>query len=554
MAKFNTQPSYKQPGPKSPMTSTGTTKTYEGGDGFTRDAKAELFLLAVTNMVGEDTFYEAATNRDDRYATLVRQVTLDDPAWMFRFLGWLRNDANMRSASVVAAAEAVLARREAKVSTPFALPSIGEMGTTRSFIPQAMARADEPGEFVAYWAQRTGSKTLPGGVQRGVADAMVKLFDEYAYTKYGRPESGFQLADLVDLVHPGHTAPWQADLWQHALNERHGRGEAIPASLEMLAKRAEILAMPVEQRRRWLATDGAQAELRAAGITWEQLSGWLGGALDAKFWESVIPSMGYMALLRNLRNFEKADISRSVRKGVQERLADPEQVRRSRQFPYRFLSAYMNVQSDWWSEALSDALDASLANLPEFTGRTAVVVDTSGSMRRTITSKSKIRHLDIAGLMGAAMTRASSGDLYEFADLVARVEMPKGQSVLKAIAAMDARNGHVGHGTELVPALKHVVKQDDYDRIVIVTDFQAFAASPDWGGWHLDARMRRQPMSAKVTSIADAGTVMYGINPVGYTSTGLDLSQRNRYEIGGFSDQVFRMMAMIEAGNADWPF
>jgi hypothetical protein len=42
--------------PASPVTTIAPARTYEGGEGFTRDAKGELFLLAVVNMVGEDTF------------------------------------------------------------------------------------------------------------------------------------------------------------------------------------------------------------------------------------------------------------------------------------------------------------------------------------------------------------------------------------------------------------------------------------------------------------------------------------------------------------------
>ena len=34
--------------------------THEGGVGYAREPRSELFLLAATNMVGEDTFYERA--------------------------------------------------------------------------------------------------------------------------------------------------------------------------------------------------------------------------------------------------------------------------------------------------------------------------------------------------------------------------------------------------------------------------------------------------------------------------------------------------------------
>ena len=38
------------------------TFTHEGGVGYARDPESELFLLAATNMVGEDTFYERAAD------------------------------------------------------------------------------------------------------------------------------------------------------------------------------------------------------------------------------------------------------------------------------------------------------------------------------------------------------------------------------------------------------------------------------------------------------------------------------------------------------------
>jgi len=66
----------------------------------------------------------------------------------------------------------------------------------------------------------------------------------------------------------------------------------------------------------------------------------------------------------------KAGMSRqviaSVLQRVAARLADPAQVARSRQFPYRFLSAHLNAPSQRWGHALDKALSASTANIPAF--------------------------------------------------------------------------------------------------------------------------------------------------------------------------------------------
>src|ERR1700734_3311137 len=86
--------------------------TYEGAPGYARDAKSELFLLAVAHL-GDASFYESAPERDQRFTALVRAVPAAAPQWMARFVRGLRDGAGMRPAAVVAAAEAAGALLEA---------------------------------------------------------------------------------------------------------------------------------------------------------------------------------------------------------------------------------------------------------------------------------------------------------------------------------------------------------------------------------------------------------------------------------------------------------
>jgi hypothetical protein len=94
------------------------TLTHEGGAAYERDPESELFLLAVTNMAGEDTFYERAADRDARFVDLVHRVTAANPAFIvgadpaagrIGFARYLRQTMLLRSASVVMAAEYVAA-------------------------------------------------------------------------------------------------------------------------------------------------------------------------------------------------------------------------------------------------------------------------------------------------------------------------------------------------------------------------------------------------------------------------------------------------------------
>ncbi|MYQ45533.1 hypothetical protein GTW40_10745 [Streptomyces sp. SID4985] len=120
MSRFNTRA--QRPAARDPATTTGKrTATHEGGAAYVRDAKSELFLLAVTNMVGQQSFYESAEGRDNRYRRLVGQLAVEDPAWTSGLLGWLRSSANMRSAAIVGAAGFVHARQAAVAKGPAAI-------------------------------------------------------------------------------------------------------------------------------------------------------------------------------------------------------------------------------------------------------------------------------------------------------------------------------------------------------------------------------------------------------------------------------------------------
>ncbi|MDX8031229.1 LAGLIDADG family homing endonuclease [Lentzea sp. BCCO 10_0856] len=287
MAKFNifrARPAGTSPVATAPAPS---GRTYEGGDGYARDTKSELFLLAVSNMGGEATFYESGGQRDNRFAELVHTAALADPEWTARLLKWLRSEANMRTASLVGAAEFVFARLVAESDAGV---------TNRAVIDSVLQRADEPGELLAYWTGANGRR-VPKPIKRGIADAVKRLYDERAVLKWDSDARGFRMADVLNLAHPSPAADWQGSLFQYMLDRRRDSDVAVPDALRMTAARRELMAWPVEQRRALFARPDAADVLRRAGMTWESVAGWLQGPLTKEVWEALAPSMGYMACL-----------------------------------------------------------------------------------------------------------------------------------------------------------------------------------------------------------------------------------------------------------------
>ncbi len=497
--------------------------THEGAPGYARAAKGELFLLAVSNMAGEDTFYEHATTRDDRYTRLIHAVTLGDPKWTAAFLGWLRAGANMRSASLVGSLEAAKAMLSAGVAG------------SRRLVASVLQRADEPGEALAYWTSRYG-RAIPKPVKRGVADAVGRLYTEYGLLKYDTTAKGFRFADVIDLVHPAPAAPWQGDLFKVALERRHQREHLSIGGLPMLTANAQLRAATAQDPSVLLDAQ----RLRAAGMTWEDALSLAGPVVDKRLlWQALIPSMGYMACLRNLRNFDEAGVPDEVAATVAARLSDPDNVARSKQFPFRFLAAHEQAPSQRWGHALDKALQASLANLPALPGRTLVLVDTSASMTsRGMSARSKMTPAKAAAVFGVALAaKGQRVDLRGFADGVFRHDVPEGASVLKEVDRFVARTGEVGHGTEIVASLRTSYK--GHDRVVIISDMQT-----------MDGHFGKG-----VSEAVPANVPIYGFNLGGYKHTAYATGTANRHEFGGLTDATFRMIPLLEAGkNANWPW
>jgi hypothetical protein len=524
VSKFNT--GTVRPATHSPIITVEKVsgRTHEGGPGYARDTKSELFLLAVHNMVGEDTFYERGGQRDDRFTQLIRLATVEDPEWTAQLLSWLRGPGNMRTASIVGAAEYT------------AQSLANNVPGSRQVIASVLQRADEPGELLAYWTSRYGRK-LPMPLKRGIGDAVIRMGNEMSYLKWDSEGRGFRFADVLNLTHPGDRrgsrqeikGQWQHDLFEYITSLPYRPEVEIPDSLATLTRRKALMAMPVNERRDALEP----VRLRLAGMTWESLAGWLQGPMDAKAWEAIIPNMGYMALLRNLRNFDQAGVSDEVAAQVSNKLADSAEVARSRQLPMRFLSAYRAAPSLRWSWALERALQLCLQNVPTLRGRTLVLVDRSGSMESSLSARSDLTRADAAAIFGTCLAMRSGGDLVEFGTGSQLVRYRAGESVLPVLQRF-----HSMGGTYTQAAVQKWYAA--HDRVVIVTDEQA-ASYGYYGGDPGQVLPQHVPM--------------YTWNLAGYQMGHAPSGSGQRHTFGGLSDQAFRMIPLLEAGrDATWPW
>jgi hypothetical protein len=566
MAKFNTSGARSRV--HGPITGdeTPSGQTALGAPGYARDLRSELFLLVTTNLVLEDTYHEGALHRHDRLVELVHQAALLDPDWTYELFIWLRGPGNLRTVALVGAVEFVRARLMVTHNTnpdywneqrkDANLP-----GLNRRIINEVCQRADEPGEVLAYFTSYYG-RQVPKPIKRGLADAVKRLYNERSLLKYDTSSHAWRFGDAIDLTHPRakdeatyfdgveRSSYDQGALYEHALDRRHNR----TVDMVNLDKSGKLNTIVANHTLRWLvqySNDGRgdtsvlldPDTLRRAGMTWEDALSLAGNKVSkAKLWEAMIPSMNYMALLRNLRNFTQAEISDEVANTVMTKLMNPDEVKRSRQLPLRFLSAYRAAGADLrWAWPLEQALDHSLANTPRLHGNTLVLIDTSSSMNHPLSERSDLKRWDAATLFGIALARrcdqatvvSYSAGAWHNGDGTKVFATHRRGSLLTSLQRWQNEGYFIGWGTDTAGAIrKHL--RPEHDRMVLLTDEQS---------------------QTHVESVIPADVRAHTINVAGYRYGHTPANTRNRFTYGGLTDNVFHVLANVEAGqDAHWPW
>lgn len=550
MARFNTTRHRAKPpvalttSPIATVSQQSDARTREGAQGWTRTPKAELFLRASGAFHGgEATFYESAETRDDRLRQLVADITADDPQWLLDFATWLRGPGNMRTASLMIAVDFVHARLKGEAGD----------GLSRRIVDAVCQRPDEPGELLAIWTAWYGRR-IPKPVKRGLADAVRRLYNERSLLKYDTASKGYRFADVLNLVHakPDPAKPWQGELFQYAIDQRYGRGEPGP-ELRLPTVRAHIALRRADDASSWLNPE----TLKAAGMTWEDALSAVGSKVDkAKLWEAMIPSMGIMAQLRNLRSFDQAGVSDKVAQLVIDRLTDPDVIATSRQLPFRFLAAYRATKdagSLRWAYPLEQALNHSLANVPALGGRTLILVDRSPSMfphrfyyAPSATDKRLgISRADQAAIFGCALAlRAKTPTLVEFGGDSRVLTVPRGSSILPLIERFSEING-----TDIPTAVKQ--HYANHDRVVIITDEQTRAG-------YLPSNMHYRHggmQETRIDALVPLDVPVFMWNLAGYTAAAMPSGSHARFTLGGLQDAAFRLIPLLENGvQGRWPW
>ena len=385
------------------------TTNHEGHAAYAMTDKAKLITQVLTSFFNEGGFYKS--DDSDMIATMQR-VIKTDPAFVSKLAVFARREFNMRSV--------------AHVLTAYLAHEVEGKPYAKATINGICLRGDDATELMAFYLSTFG-KPIPKCMKNGL-DMVLHRFDEYTLAKYKGDSKSVKMRDVIRLVRPTPDSDAQSDLWKRLLDGN--------------------LEVPV---------------------TWEtQLSA---NGNNKGTWEKLIDSgkVGYMALIRNLNNILKADPS-NIEK-VWQTIENPAAVKKSKQLPFRFLSAYKQIQGICGSrglDALESAVEASIENIPKLPGTTVIAVDVSGSMSSPVSQKSTVRCCEVGMMLGLIANRICNNSIfYTFNNYLEVHSMSRRTNILQTCT----RNAKASGGTSMhLPFTQMTRNHIKADRVIIISD------------------------------------------------------------------------------------
>ncbi len=475
---------------------TKRTVNLAGGEAFTEDPKLEFVSILLTSFV-QDQFYRTQNEGLKKVKELM--VAIKEKLFLAKAAVYARTKFGMRSISHVVAAELVpLARGQEWL---------------KRFLDKIVYRPDDMQEILAYYLTEYG-KPVPNSIKKGFAEAL-KRYDEYALAKYRGERKDISMVDIINLIHPKPNAQNRKAL-QLLIEGELKSTKTWESKLTKAGQEASFTTETEEEREEKLAE------------------------LKKEAWGDLVKKrkIGYFALLRNLRNII-ADAPEIVDDAA-EMLTDKNLIKKSLVLPFRFVTARDEIQKLSGTgtrkiiKALSDAVDISLDNVPELSGRTLVVLDESGSMGEIDNPKSPI---SIGSLFAAVLYKKCDADFMGFSDRSHYETFNDRDSVLTIQKNMISARNNGGTNFNLI----FQTAKEKYDRIVILSDMQGWMAAAD-GYYNIGGQPGKTFAAYKKRF--GANPFVYSFDLQGYGT--LQFPERNVYCLAGFSDKVFGVMKLLE--------
>jgi 60 kDa SS-A/Ro ribonucleoprotein len=374
----------------------------------------------------------------------------------------------------------------------------------------------------------TGRKSLGSRPKRLIQGWLEQAADrDIMRAAVGRDPS---LADVIRMVHPKPGSASRAALYGYLIGKPH----------DVLALPDLVKAFEAFKR---------DASLAVPDVPFQMLTAL---PLTPAHWVQIAAHAGWQMLRQNLNTFARHGVFEV--EGFTERLAarlrNADEIRRAKVFPYQLMVAFIMADAAVPAEiraALQDAMEIALANVPKVEGRVVVCPDVSGSMGMPVTghrpgATTAVRCIDVAALVAAAFLRTNTtARVLPFEQDVVEIDLNPRDSVMTNAAKLAAIGGG---GTNCSAPLDRLVhERAKVDLVVMVSDYESWI---DAGGPHHRGTATMRAWNRVKARNPHARLACIDLQPATTTQAA---SRSDILNVGGFSDQVFEVIAAMVRGD-----
>ncbi|MFZ1326387.1 MAG: RNA-binding protein [Candidatus Contendobacter sp.] len=477
-----------------------------GGKAYALSPPAALAQYAATGCLNTTFYANAALQLD----TVLRLCAAVEPAFV--------------------AKTAVYARQQGQMKDMPALLTAWLAQHSPEWLEPTFARVIDTGRMLRNFVQilrsgAVGRKSLGSRPKRLVQSWLNGSTDgQLLSASVGNDPS---LADVLKMVHPKPANPERAAFYAWLIGKPHDAA-LLPEAIKALERFRDDVEAPVPD------------------VPFQLLTAL---PLRPQHWVAIACQAPWQMTRMNLNTFARHEVFKvgGMAQRIAERLRDPAAVRRARVFPYQLLSAYSMTGAsvpERVRDALQDALEVSLENVPTLLGPVYVLLDVSGSMASPVTghrkgATSSVRCVDVAALVAAAISAKNpETEILPFDTQVHAHRLNRRDSVLTNAQTL-AKFG--GGGTDCglpLGLLNH--RGATGDLVIYVSDNESWA-DPQRGRGTETMRQWEQFRARN----PQARLVCIDIQP--YETTQAQ-TRDDVLNVGGFSDTVFEVLARFAAG------
>lgn len=504
-----------------------------GGAAYALAPKHALAQIAATGCFN-GTFYASSASQLDELKKLIDQV--DDNVFLAKLAVYARERAYMKD--MPAALLVVLSKRD-----PVLLHRVFARVVDNGRMLRTVFQMVRSGQF----GRTSLSSSLQRAFQRWLNEASVgKLLS----ASIGSDPS---LRDVLRLARPTPKDNARRALFGWLTGKETAKW--APATEADLPDQVQSLAA---YRR------AESAELQALilgdlSVRWDLLADAAKGPL---VWKALARQVGPQALRMNLNTLVRHEVfgkngnESEMVDYIAARIADADEIRQSRQFPYQYLTAYLNAGDEVPQKiktALHQAAEIACGNIPKLAGPVVIGLDTSGSMSSPVTghrgrgATTKMRCVDVAALFAAAILRRNPDSVIVPFDTQAyQVRLDPNDSIL-SLAERLAKYG--GGGTDCSLPLREAntrLRERQFVGAVLVSDTESWVyrdrphAYGSQGSTGVMTEWQQFVQNQRRLGATKPKLICIDLQPVTTTQAP---DRDDILNVGGFSDAVFSVVA-----------